>query len=371
MRRMCFRVSSALATIAAGFLASACTQQVSDAAPAATLQGAAKQPAAPQYKVVPVERIGVPTVVKLPGRLAAFQEVSIFPKVNGYVKQVLVDIGSKVAEGDVLMVLEAPELEQAALQAKEKYTRAMSDYMVEREHLARLTEAAKTAGAVSPLDLSTLKAKVAADSALANAERANWEMQQTMMRYLRVTAPFSGVITERNVHPGALVSVASKDRPILELKALDHLRLQIDVPEQIAAQLRPRDAVTFSVSARPGRRISGVVSRRSNNISTQMRSERIEVDVNNRQGELSPGMYAEVMLQTQGGSTAFSVPTTAVVTSTERKYVVAVRNGVTAWVDVITGNVAKGRIEVYGALMTGERVIETATAEIREGVKVQ
>jgi membrane fusion protein, multidrug efflux system len=365
MTKKSFGLSVATAAVGIGALAGCGTH-----ADAKTPVAAAAAPVS-RFQIAAISKAGVPTVEKLPGRLAAFEEVSIFPKVNGYVKQVFVDIGSKVAAGALLMELEAPELQQAVLQAKGRYARAVADYSVDREHLARLTEAAKTAGAVSPLDLSSLRSKVEADSAVSNAERANWEMQQTMLSYLKVTAPFAGVITERNVHPGALVSVASHERPMLELKEEDHLRLQVDVPEEIAAQLRPRDSVTFLLSAFPGRRMTGYLERRSNNISPDIRTERTEADVDNRRGELSPGMYADVLLYTRGSSTAFSVPAGAVVTSTERKYVLAVRDGHAVMVDVVTGNLANGRLEIYGPLKTGEEVISNATPEIQDGTKVR
>ncbi|MFI5188333.1 MAG: efflux RND transporter periplasmic adaptor subunit, partial [Chitinophagales bacterium] len=158
------------------------------------------------YQLATVEKAGVATTIKLPAQLAAYEEVSIFPKVNGYVNNVLVDIGSKVSQGELLMVLEAPELEQASSQAREKYERAKADFSIDKEHYQRLLEASKTAGAISPLDLSAIRAKMDADSALCNAEKANWQIQETMLGYLKVTAPFAGVITERNVNPGVLVS---------------------------------------------------------------------------------------------------------------------------------------------------------------------
>ena len=102
------------------------------------------------------------------------------------------------------MTLEAPELEQSTMQAKEKYARTKADLSIDREHYNRLLEASQTPGAISPLDLSFVRSKVESDSALSNAAKSNWEMQKTMESYLIVTAPFNGVITERNVHPGAL-----------------------------------------------------------------------------------------------------------------------------------------------------------------------
>src|SRR6185369_15792687 len=126
-----------------------------------------------------VEKGPLYAVLKLPGQLAAFEEFSIFPRVNGYVKKVYVVIGSKVSKGDLLMVLEAPELEQAAVAAREKYERAKADFMSEKERFSRLRTASSTEGAISPMDLSTAKLKMEADSAVCNAEIANWKVQQT------------------------------------------------------------------------------------------------------------------------------------------------------------------------------------------------
>lgn len=318
------------------------------------------------YKLATVESGGVATVLKLPAQLAAYREVSIFPKVNGYVKTVWVDVGSNITQGTALMQLEAPELEQAALQAREKYARTKADYLIDKEHYQRLTEAARTAGAVSPLDLSTSKAKMEADSALSNAEKANWQMQQTMLGYLKVTAPFAGVITERNVHPGALVSAATKDKPMLELKQIDHLRLQVDIPEAIAPDIKNKDTVSFYVSALQGKKLSGTISRRSMNINAQYRSERMEIDVFNKDALLAPGMYADVVLYSKGNAQAMWVPRTAVVTSTERKYVLLVKNGKTSKVDVSTGNQSADKIEIYGRISAGDSVIVNANEEIRE-----
>jgi membrane fusion protein (multidrug efflux system) len=318
------------------------------------------------YQLATVEKGGVATVIKLPAQLAAYQEVSIFPKVNGYVKNVLVDVGTKVMQGNVLMLLEAPELEQAVLQAREKYTRAKADYSIDKEHYQRLLEASKTEGAISPLDISTAKAKMEADSSVGNAEKANWQMQQTMLGYLKVTAPFSGVITERNVHPGALVSAASKDKPMLELKQIAHLRLQVDIPEGIAAALKNKDTVSFYVSALQGKRLTGFISRRSMNVNAQYRSERMEIDVPNANGILAPGMYADINLYSKGNADAMWVPKSAVVTSTERKYVLVSDNVKVKKTDVSTGNQTTDKVEIYGNIQPGVKVIINANDEIKE-----
>ncbi len=318
------------------------------------------------YPLATVRKGGVATTVKLPAQLAAYQEVNIFPKVNGYVQSVLVDIGSKVTKGTLLLTLEAPELQQSVLEAKEKYAKAFADYTIDKEHYERLLVAARTAGAVSPLDLSTLKARMDADKAVCSAEKANWQMQQTMQGYLQVRAPFSGVITERNIHPGILVSAVDKGKPVLELKQTDKLRLQADIPETIAATLKDKDAVSFFVSSFPGKKMIGMISRKADNVNLRYRSERIEVDVDNKEGLLTPGMYADIILDAKGDSNGFSVPRSAVVISTERKYVLKYRNGKIIKVDVFTGNEAPDSIQVYGDLKDGDQVIARANDEIAE-----
>lgn len=324
-----------------------------------------------QYILAPVTKAGLSTTVKLPAQLAAYQEVSIFPKVNGYVKNVLVDIGSKVHKGQLLMTLEAPELQQATLQAKEKYSRAQADYAISRDTYQRLLQASKTKGAISPMDLATAKARTEADSALCNAEKANWLMQQTMQDYLQVTAPFEGVITERNVHSGALVSAAGKDqKPMLELKQIDHLRLQVDVPESFGPWLNSKNKMDFYLSAYPGKKMSATITRKSDNINMQYRTMRVEMDVFNSDGSLNPGMYADVVLQADGNKNAFTVPKSAVVTSTERKYVILVRNGKTLKQDVTTGNSNAGSIEVFGDLKADDKVVANASDEMKDGINI-
>jgi len=326
-----------------------------------------KKETAPTYATAKVEEGGISSTVKLPAQLAAYQEVSIFPKVNGYVKNVLVDIGSKVKQGQLLMTLEAPELIDASLQAKENYAKSKSGFAIDKENYMRLLEASRTAGAISPLDLSTARAKMEADSSLCNAEKANWQRQEQMLAYLNVTAPFTGVITERNVHPGALVSAAEKNTAMLELKQIEHLRLQVSVPELFSTQMKINDTISFYVNALNGKKLTGKIVRRASDVNTQYRTEKVEIDVVNKDGLLAPGMYADVLLHANGSLQAFKVPKSAVVTSTERKYVLVLKNNVISKVDVTTGNQSADSEEVFGNLQKGDAVITNASDEIPEG----
>ena len=322
----------------------------------------------PHFTLAGVQQTGLSGVVKLPGQLAAYEEVSIFPKVNGYVKNVNVDIGSHVKKGQLLMTLEAPELEQSTMQAKEKYARTKADLSIDREHYNRLLEASQTPGAISPLDLSFVKSKLESDSAVSNAAKSNWQMQETMQGYLVVTAPFSGVITERNVHPGALVSAESKDsKPMLELKEIAHLRLQVDIPENLSGTMKVGDTLSFFTSAFPGKKITGHISRKSMNVNAQFRSERVEADVMNGDELLTPGMYADIVIYSKGNVNGFKVPKTSLVVSTERKYVLVLRSGKIQKVDVTSSNESGSSVEVFGNLDKTDSVIVHGNDEINEG----
>jgi len=323
-------------------------------------------------ETITLEKGALPQQVKLPAQLAAFEEVSIFPKVNGYVKDVFVDVGSTVHKGQPLMTLEAPELQQAATQARERFARAKLDYTISEENYKRMLQASRTPGAVSPMNLASLKAKADADSTLTNAERANWDEQQAILGYLKVTAPFDGVIAERNVHPGALVSAEAHDsHPMLDLRQIDHLRLQVDIPEGIAAGLQGKDTITFYLSAYPGKKMIGHIARKSQVINSTYRAERMELDVYNHDGKLAPGMYADVLFDSKGNADAYTVPRTAVVTSTERKYVIAIRNGRTARIDVATGNESASKVEITGDLQPGEKIVQKASDDLQEGLEIK
>lgn len=303
-----------------------------------------------------IEKGGITTSTKLPAQLAAYEEVSIFPKVNGYVKNVMVDIGSHVNKGQLLMTLEDPELEQAALGAKASYEKAQSDYAINKENYNRLAEAAETPGAVSSMDLALSKSKVTSSNAMLSAAYASWQQQETMLQYLVVRAPFQGVITARNANPGALVSNSQKDMPMLELKQESHLRLQVDVPEDIAAELKLGDPVTFDIPALDNKEMHGHISRISDNVNTQFRSERIELDIYN-DNSLKSGMYADVIINAKPNEDVYRVPLDCVYNTSEGKYVKVFDNNKWKKVNVSTYRQSLDSIELKGNLYANERVL--------------
>ena len=328
--------------------------------------------AVPQYRTMAIQPRPIAGNVQLPGVMQPFEFVTIFPKVSGFVKTVTVDRGSVVHKGQLLITLEAPEIEQQVAAAKQKYTQAEAMYITSKDRYRRLLETSKTPGTVSPFDLDAALSRMRGDSATTQGEYASYQAAQAMHGYLTVTAPFDGVITERNVHPGALAGPGTQNaKPMLVLQQLSKLRLVVDVPEQYAAQVKNGDKVHFKTNALPGQDFSGSVSRSSGSLSSNFRSETIEVDVDNAGNKFQPGMYAEVSLPTSGSTNAYVVPRSAIVTTTEKKYVIRVDNSTAHWIDISEGNQAADSTEVFGNLHNGDEVITNANYQLKDGASVR
>jgi RND family efflux transporter MFP subunit len=323
---------------------------------------------APVYKTMTLQPRPIAGNVQLPGVMQPFQFVQLFPKISGFVKNVYVDRGSAVRQGQVLLTLEAPEIEQQVAAARLKYTQAEAMYITSKDRYRRLLETSKTPGTISPFDLDAAAAKMHGDSATAQGEYANYRAQELLKGYLTVIAPFDGIITERNVHPGALAGPGTQNaKPMLVLQQLSRLRLVVEIPEQYASQVKNGDEVKYRTNALPGQEFAGRISRSSQSLGSNFRSETIEIDVSNKDNRLKPGMYAEVILPTSGNANAFVVPKSAVITTTEKKYVIAAENNTAKWIDVSEGNQSNDSTEIFGSLHDGDNIIVNGNYQVKNG----
>ena len=320
----------------------------------------------------------------LPGEFYPFLTVELHAKVAGYVDNVLVDRGSVVKRGELLVQLSAPEMQARITQAEAQVTSAESEEAQAQAQLAgvesnyqKLQDAAKTAGAVAENDLTQAKEQKDAAEALVESRhltveslKSNVKSEQDLAAYLRVTAPFDGVITTRYVHPGALVGPGS-DVPLLQLDQISRLRLAVAVPESDVAGIVEGTKVDFKVPAYPDRTFSGVITRAARALDVKTRTMPVELDVGNVDGRLAPGMYPSVWWPIAQSKPALLVPTTSVVTTTERVFVIRSQNGRAQWVDVRKGPTIGTLVEVDGNLKAGDEVVEHATDEIREGTQLE
>ena len=335
-------------------------------------------------EVVRVMAKSVERQVKLPGEFQPYLAVPIYAKLAGFVKQVSVDRGSSVKQGQLLATLEAPEMQSQVIEAQSK-AQALGLQRAEAEaKLAgaqstydRLKAASATPGVVAENDVIVAQKTAEAAQALVRsyddsikAAEAQVQSVKDLQQYLTITAPFDGIITERNVHPGALVGPGSTATPLFRLNQITRLRLVVAVPEALVGAMVKGARVPFTVPAYPGATFNGVVNLMAHDLDEKTRTMAVELDVRNLDLRLAAGMYPEVQWPVRRPQPSLLVPPTSIVTTTERMFVIRVTGGVAQWVNVSRGARVGDLIEVFGPLKDGDTVVRRGTDEIREGTKV-
>ena len=315
-------------------------------------------PALADLEVVPVASRPLSTTAHLQGELMPFEVVAVYPRTSGFVQTITVDRASRVHRGQLLVRITAPEL---AAQRAEAEARVRGDQTT----LDRLRAAAQTPGVVAGHDIELAAAAVEAD-------RARVRSLHDLEQYLTVTAPFDGVVTERNVHPGALVGPqpSAAAIPMLRIAQITQLRLVVAVPENLAGEITEGIEAHFTVRAWPQVQFTGTIRRPSHTIDVRTRTEAVEIDVDNADGRLAPGMYADVAWPVRRLTPTLFVPPSAIVQTISRTFVVRVRNGVVDQVDVQRGMGVDSSVEVFGQLNPGDQVARRGSDELRPGTAV-
>ncbi len=322
--------------------------------------------------------------INLPGEIAPYLSVSLHAKVPGYVDRILVDRGSVVKQGDLLVELSAPEIAAQIAEAQSKLQAAEADRLQAEAQLAaaqstsdRMKTAARTPGAIAGNEVIQAEQQVEAAKALLNSRQQSIRAAEATVRalmdiqaYLKITAPFDGVVTDRLVHPGALVGPGA-DPVLLILQQVRHLRLVVAIPEEDVGGIVRGARVNFTVPAHPGRTYAGTVARIARALEQKTRTMPVELDVSNPDGSLAPGMYPTVKWPVRRSRLSLFVPKASVVTTTERTFVIRSDNGQAHWVDVRKLTAEGDLVEVLGDLKSGDLVVRHATDEIREGTPLQ
>ncbi|MGB9464007.1 MAG: efflux RND transporter periplasmic adaptor subunit [Candidatus Acidiferrum sp.] len=354
--------------------------------------------------VARAERRTIANTLTISGEFKPFQDVDVHAKVAGYIKVIYVDVGDHVKDGQTLAVLEVPELaaqlvgaDAAARRAKEEIGRAQGDLERARSvhsamHSAytRLSDAAKTReGLVAQQELDDSQAKdleaeaqvSSAKSAFSAAQQelevaqANQKQVSALSDYTRITAPFAGVITNRYADTGALVaagtSTSTQAGPVVRIAQISVLRLVLPIPESIAGQIHLGDPVKVRVQAL-NQDIEGKVSRFADSLDMQTRTMETEIDCQNRDGRLLPGMYTDTQLLLREKKNVLTIPLQAVVRSGDDATVLTVNaQGVLDERHVKLGIEDNSRIEVVSGLSDGDRVVIGNRSQFRNGQKIQ
>ncbi len=322
--------------------------------------------------------------VELPGEFVPYLSVPIHAKIPGFVEKVEVDRGSVVKEGQLLATMIAPELNAQRAEAKAKVSAAQSQKVEAEARVSgvqstyeRMKAASATPGVIAGNELIQAEKQVDVERARVAAAEASIQAAQEALKaiediqvYLRITAPFSGVITTRNVHPGALAGTGRDAVPLFQLETADRLRLVVPVPEADVGGIVKGGKIAFSVPAYPGETFYGTLSRVARSMDPKTRSMPVELDVANSSGRLAAGMYPAVKWPIRGNRSILLVPPTSIVTTSERVFVIRVKEGAAEWVDVKKGPAQGDLIEIIGPLKDGDTVLKRGSDEIREGTRV-
>lgn len=314
---------------------------------------------APSVEVVSVTVKQLEETISLSGELFPFFKVDLLPKIPGIVESVEVDRGARVKKGDLLIRLTAPELQAKRMEAEAQLRGANITY-------TRLQSAAATPGIVAGNELELAQHHQ-------EALKAHVQSLREMEKYLQVVAPFDGVVTERNIHPGAVVGPdggPGQVLPLLRLEQIARLRLTVPVPEAFVGSIAQGVTVQFTVPTFPQETFTGVVSRISRSVDRKTRSMPVEIDVKNPDHRLVGGMFPEVRWPIHRAAPTLFVPTTAVVTTTEDVFVLRIKEDLVEWVPVRKGSRSGSMVEVFGDLQSGDRVVLRGTDEIRPGTQI-
>jgi len=340
-----------------------------------------------QVATATVESQKLDTTLSLPAQITPYEAVDLYPKVTGFIETILVDRGSHVKAGEVIARLSAPELVAQHSQAEAGLHTAEAQLAATQAKFAsdhgtylHLAAAAQTPGVVAGNDLQVAEQTAAADNAQLEAASNNVQAARESLRsiaqlesYLEISAPFDGVVVQRNLHPGALVGPASGQsgtQSIVQIESVSRLRVVVPVPEAYVAGVQEGQQVAFNVPAYPGRTYRAPIARISHDINQNTRTMQVELDLRNADAQVTPGTFASVEWPIHRSYATLFVPSSAVTSDQQRTFVIRVNQGKAEWVDVKTGVTVNGKTEVFGGLQPGEVVVANATDSIRNGTAV-
>ncbi len=354
--------------------------------------------------VAHTERLRVGTTLTIAGEFKPFEDVDVHAKVAGYIKVIYVDVGSHVKAGQTLAVLEIPELaaqlagaDAGVRRSKEEIRRAEGDlaraqsvHAAAHSAYARLKQAAESrSGLVAQQEIDDSQAKdlefeaqVSSSSAAISAAQqqlqiaeANQKQYSALSDYSRIVAPFSGVVTARYADTGALIaagtSSSTQSIPVVRLAEISKLRLVLPIPESVAAQIHLGDPVKVRVQAL-SQDFVGKVSRFANSLDRQTRTMETEIDFDNSDGRLIPGMYAETLLSLREKKNALTVPLESVTPNGDEATVLAVNpENIIEERHVKLGLEDSVRVEVLYGLTDKDRVVIGNRSHFHAGQKIQ
>jgi RND family efflux transporter MFP subunit len=364
-------IAAAVALMMIGVLAAGIRSRVSAAT---RLHVVTAQMAVPSVSVVKPTPTEPTQEIVLPGNIQPFISSPIYARTDGYLKKWYFDIGAHVKAGDLLAVIETPEVDEQLAQARSTLATAQANLA-----LAQITrdryQSLLTTHAVAQQDADNAASTYAANKAIVDADAANVRHYEALVSFERVYAPFDGVITARNTDIGDLINSGSSTTPRTDLFDISQprtLRVYVSVPEEYSQQVKPDEtAADITLAEFPGRRFPGRLVRTSDAINGITRTLLAEVDLDNPGGTLLSGSYAEVHLKVAAQNSTFLLPVSSLIFRGEKLQVGVVRDGTVTVTDVTPGHDFGEQIEIVSGLKANDQVITNPSDSLLSGQNVR
>jgi RND family efflux transporter MFP subunit len=340
----------------------------------ANLRSAVAQTSAPSVSVVLPKRAAPVEELILPGNVQPFISSPIYARTDGYLKKWYFDIGAHVKTGQLLAVINAPEVDQQLAQAKSTLATAQANLdlaQITKERYIRLF----AKHAVPQQDRDNAIGAYNADKATVDADQASVQRYATLVSFERIYAPFDGVITARNTDIGDLINSGSSAAPktdLFHIAQADILRVYVNVPEEYSQGVKPGRTETEIVLAEfPGRRFPGKLVRTADAINASTRTLLVEIDVFNPTSTLFSGSYAEVHLKVPSQNPTYVIPSNTLLFRTQNLQVGVVEDGKAVLKNVTPGHDFGNEIEIVAGLSDSDQVIVNPSDSLVNGQAVQ
>jgi len=339
----------------------------------ATLRAETTQTALPPVSVVSPKQTAPAEEIILPGNVQPFISSPIYARTNGYLRKWYFDIGAHVKKGQLLAIIETPEVDQQLQQARSNLLTAQANL-----ELATITkiryQSLLTKNAVSQQDVDNAVGTYNANKAIVEADKATVQQYTALVSFEKIYAPFDGVITARNTDIGDLINSGSSTAAKTDLFHIAQpgkLRVYVNVPEEYSQGVKVGMTADLSLAEFPGRKFQGTLVRTAEAINMTTRTLLIEIEVDNLKSTLLTGSYAEVHLAVPTQASTFLVPVNTLLFRTEGLRVGIVKDGKVVLTTVTPGHDFGNQIEIVAGLKAGDQVIVNPPDSLVSGQQVQ
>jgi RND family efflux transporter MFP subunit len=328
------------------------------------------QELAPPSVITATAKPGAPVdTFLLPGNVTAYTDAPIYARTSGYLTKWYYDIGARVKKGALLAEIATPELDQQLAQAEADLTTAQASAGNAKAQADRYTDLVKS-DAVSRQDTETFTTQAATTSSAVKSAQANVQRLKELQSFEKIYAPFDGVVTARNVDTGQLITEGGANE-LFHLQAIQTLRVYTNLPQLYSQSVTRGSKIDLTFAEHPGKIYQGTLVRTSDSIDPTSRTLLVEIDVDNRTGELLPGSLAQVHFKNTASSSSFIVPSAALIFRKEGMRVGTVVNGnIAHLVPVLIGEDDGATVQIVNGIGANDKVIQDPPDSLIEGEKV-